>query len=162
DVNFWGSVYCTKFALPYLVKNKGALVGISSIAGFHGLPGRTGYSASKFALHGFLETVRIENFRTGLRVMVISPGFTSSNIRFHALQADGTEQGDSPRREEKMMKPEYVAKWVLKGIRKNKRTKILTWSGRFAAFFQRLIPWIVDYTFYRIMVKEPGSPLNRH
>jgi NADP-dependent 3-hydroxy acid dehydrogenase YdfG len=159
DVNFWGTVYCTKYALPYLVMNNGALVGVSSIAGIHGLPGRTGYSASKFAMHGFLETVRIENFRSGLRVMVIAPGFTKSNIRFHALSEDGTEQGETPREEEKMMKPEYVAKWILKGIRKRKRTKLLTWEGRLTALFQRIIPWIVDYTYYNIMLNEPGSPL---
>ena len=60
DVNFWGTVYCTKYALPYIVRNRGSIVGVSSTAGFHGLPGRTGYSASKFAMHGFLETLRIE------------------------------------------------------------------------------------------------------
>lgn len=159
DVNFWGVVYCTKYALPYIIKNRGSVVGVSSIAGFHGLPGRTGYSASKFAMHGFLETVRIENFRNGVHVMVIAPGFTSSNIRYHALRADGSEQGETPRREEKMMKPEFVAMWVLKGIKKKKRNKILTWGGRFTAFFQRIIPWVVDYTYYRMMIEEPGSPL---
>ena len=61
DVNFYGTVYCTKYALPYLLKTKGSLVGVISIAGFVGLPGRTGYSASKFAIRGFLDTVRIEN-----------------------------------------------------------------------------------------------------
>lgn len=60
DVNFWGTVYCTKYALPYLQASHGSLVGISSVAGLHGLPGRTGYSASKYAMTGFLETVRIE------------------------------------------------------------------------------------------------------
>jgi NAD(P)-dependent dehydrogenase (short-subunit alcohol dehydrogenase family) len=63
DVNFWGTVYCTKFALPYLLHSKGTVVGVSSIAGFKGLPGRTGYSASKFAMQGFLETLRIENMK---------------------------------------------------------------------------------------------------
>lgn len=162
DVNFWGTVYCTKYALPYLLRNRGALVGISSIAGFHGLPGRTGYSASKFAIHGFLETIRIENFRSGMHVMIIAPGFTASNIRYHALVADGSEQGDTPREEEKMMQPEYVARWVLRGIRKRKRNKILTWGGRFTALFQRIIPSFVDYTYYRIMLKEPGSPLGKN
>jgi short-subunit dehydrogenase len=110
-------------------------------------------------MHGFLETVRIENFNSGMHVMIIAPGFTASNIRFHALKGDGTEQGDSPRNEEKMMKPEYVAKWVLKGIKQKKRTKILTWGGRYTAFFQRIIPWVVDWYFYRMMMKEKGSPL---
>ena len=124
DVNFWGTVYCTRYALPYLVRNRGSIVGVSSTAGFHGLPGRTGYSASKFAMHGFLETVRIENLKEKLHVMIIAPGFTTSEVRRHALLADGSEQGNSPREEKKMMSPEFVARWILKGIRKKKRNKM--------------------------------------
>lgn len=159
DVNFWGTVYCTKYALPYLVVNKGSLVGVSSVAGFHGLPGRTGYSASKFAMHGFLETIRIENLKKGLHVMIIAPGFTATDIRKHALLADGTEQGESPRNEDKLMPPQYVAKWVLKGIRKKKRNKLLTWEGRFTALFQRILPTVVDWVYYFEMSKEPKSPI---
>ena len=85
DVNFWGTVYCSKYALPYLQASKGSLVGISSVAGLHGLPGRTGYSASKYAMTGLLETIRIENLKKGLHVMVACPGFTASNVRFSAL-----------------------------------------------------------------------------
>lgn len=159
DVNFWGTVYCTKYALPYLVKNKGSLVGVSSVAGFHGLPGRTGYSASKFAMHGFLETLRIENLNKGLHVMIIAPGFTATEIRKHALNADGSEQGKSPLNEGKLTTPEYVAKWVLKGIRKKKRNKLLTWTGRLTALFQRIIPDFVDRAYYNEFAREPESPL---
>lgn len=159
DVNFWGTVYCTKFALPYLVKNKGSLVGISSVAGFHGLPGRTGYSASKFAMHGFLETVRIENLRKGLHVMIVAPGFTATEIRKRALNENGSHQGESPLKEDALASPEYVAKWVLKGIRKKKRNKLLTWDGRLTALFQRIIPDIVDRAYYSAFAKEPDSPL---
>lgn len=159
NVNFWGTVYCTKFALPYLLKSKGSLIGVSSVAGFHGLPGRTGYSASKFAMHGFLETVRIENLKKGLHVMIIAPGFTSTDIRKHALTADGSEQGESPKNEQTLMSPQYVAKWVLKGIRKKKRNKLLTWEGRFTALFQRIIPTVVDWAYYKEMSREPKSPL---
>lgn len=159
DVNFWGTVYCTKYALPYLVSRKGSLIGVSSVAGFHGLPGRTGYSASKFAMHGLLETIRIENLKKGLHVMIIAPGFTTTDIRSHALLSDGTEQGESPRDEHKLMSPEYVAKWVLKGIRKKKRNKLLTWEGRLTALFQRIVPELVDWIYYYEMSKEPKSPL---
>ncbi len=159
DVNFWGTVYCTKYALPYLVEQKGSLIGVSSVAGFHGLPGRTGYSASKFAIHGFLETIRIENLKKGLHVMIIAPGFTATEIRIHALTAEGVEQGDSPRDEQKLMSPEYVAKWVLKGIIKKKRNKLLTWDGRLTALFQRIVPDFVDWAYYYEMSKEPKSPL---
>jgi len=160
NVNFWGMVYCTKYALPYILENKGSIVGVSSTAGFHGLPGRAGYSASKFAMHGFLETLRIENRKEKLHVMIIAPGFTTSEIRRHALLADGSEQGISPRSEKRMMSPDYVAGWVLKGIRKKKRNKILTWSGRFTALLQRITPELVDYAFYIAMKREPGSPLS--
>lgn len=159
DVNFWGAVYCTRYALKYIVERKGSIVGVSSVAGFHGLPGRTGYSASKFAMHGFLETIRIENLKTGLHVMIIAPGFTRTNIRNTALDGKGSPQGESPRKEEKMMTPEYVAKWILKGIVKKKRNKIMTWEGRLTAFFQRIIPEQVDNAIYREMLNEPGSPL---
>ena len=159
NVNFWGTVYCTKYALPYLIAQKGSLIGVSSVAGFHGLPGRTGYSASKFAIHGFLETIRIENLRKGLHVMIIAPGFTSTDIRKHALTANGAEQGESPRDERKLMSPEYVAHWVLKGIRKKKRNKLLTWDGRLTALFQRIVPEFVDWVYYYEMSKEPKSPI---
>jgi short-subunit dehydrogenase len=159
DVNFWGTVYCTKYALPYLIASRGSLVGVSSVAGFHGLPGRTGYSASKFALHGFLETIRIENLKNGLHVMIIAPGFTTTNIRKSALLANGEVQGESPRDEHKLMPPDYVARWVLRGIRRKKRNKLLTWDGRLTALFQRILPDFVDWAYYYEMSKEPKSPI---
>jgi len=159
DVNFWGTVYCTKYAIPYILANRGSIVGVSSVAGFHGLPGRTGYSASKFAIHGFLETIRIENLRKHLHVMIIAPGFTSSEVRKHALLADGSEQGNSPREEGRMMTPEHVARGILKGIRKKKRNKILTIAGQLTALFQRIVPTFVDYMYYREMAHEPDSPI---
>lgn len=159
DVNFWGTVYCTKYALPYIVANKGSIVGVSSAAGFHGLPGRTGYSASKFAMHGFLETIRIENLKKRLHVMIIAPGFTTSEIRKKALTANGTEQGSSPRKEQGMMTPEHVAQWIVKGIRKKKRNKIMTWQGQVTALLQRIVPLAVDYAYYLEMKREPDSPL---
>lgn len=159
DVNFWGTVYCTKYALPYLLASRGSLVGVSSIAGFHGLPARCGYSASKFAMHGFLETIRIENLKKGLHVMMIFPGFTATEIRKHALLSDGSEQGESPMNENKLMSPDYVAKWILKGIIKKKRNKILTWEGRLTALFQRIIPHSVDRAYYNALSREKNSPL---
>ncbi|MBN2214349.1 MAG: SDR family oxidoreductase [Bacteroidales bacterium] len=158
EVNFWGTVYCTKFALPYLIKAKGTLVGVSSVAGFHGLPGRSGYSASKFAMHGFMETLRIENLKNGLHVMVLSAGFTKSEIRKKALTEDGSEQGYTPRIEEKMMMPEQVAKSMIRAIKKKKRVKILTLEGQLIALLQRIVPGIVDRGAYNELAKEPDSP----
>lgn len=159
DTNFWGTVYCTKYALPYILQTKGSIVGVSSIAGFMGLPGRTGYSASKFAIHGFLETIRIEHLKQKLHVMIVAPGFTSSNIRKLALAADGSAQGETPRDENKMMSPEKVAKHILKGIKKRKRQVILTLQGKLGVFLKRIAPSVTDYFEYNEMKKEPNSPL---
>jgi short-subunit dehydrogenase len=158
DVNFWGTVYCTKFALPHLIKAKGTLVGVSSVAGFHGLPGRSGYSASKFAMHGFMETLRIENLKNGLHVMILSAGFTKSEIRKRALTENGKEQGYTPRVEEKMMMPEQVAKAMIRAIKKKKRIKILTIEGQLIALLQRIVPGFVDKGAYNALAKEPDSP----
>jgi len=91
--------------------------------------------------------------------MIIAPGFTSSEVRRHALLADGSEQGNSPREEKNMMSSEFVAKWIIKGIRKKKRNKIMTWTGRFTALLQRIVPGMVDYAYYLEMKREPNSPL---
>lgn len=158
DVNFWGTVYCTQYALPYIAKTKGSIVGVSSIAGFHGLPGRTGYSASKFAMQGFLETIRIEHLKDGVHVLIAAPGFTSSNVRNAALTADGTPQGYSPRNEKHMMQPEEVARKIYLGIKYKRRNIIISWTGKFSVLLQRLIPRTLDKIFYNEMKNEPDSP----
>ena len=158
DVNFWGAVYCTKYALPYILKSKGSVVGITSIAGFHGLPGRSGYSASKFALHGFLETLRIENLKNGLHVLIAAPGFTASNVRKSALSADGKPQGESPLNENKLMTAEKVAQKIAKGILNRKRNIIISFEGKISVLLQRVIPKSLDRLFYNHMAKEPNSP----
>ena len=159
DVNFWGTVNCCKFALPYLQQSHGSIVGISSVAGLHGLPGRTGYSASKYAMTGFLETLRIENLKKGLHVMIACPGFTSSNVRFSALTADGTQQGATPRDEAKMMTPEEVARIVARGIQKRKRLCLMENEGRATHFVKKFAPGFLDRMFYLVMSREPDSPL---
>lgn len=159
DVNFWGTVNCTKYALKWLQQSKGSLVGISSVAGIHGLPGRTGYSASKYAMTGFLDTIRIENLKKGLHVMTACPGFTASNVRFSALTADGTQQGETPRNEAKMMTPEEVAHIVAKGIQRRKRLCLMEWEGRSTHLLKKFFPALVDKLFYAVMSREPDSPL---
>ena len=156
EVNFWGTVHCTKAALPHLRKSKGVLLAVSSVAGFHGLPGRSGYSASKFAIHGFLESIRIENLDTGLQVTIVAPGFTASEIRSHALLASGDEQGETPRDESKLMPPERVAKLILRSIRKGKRNKIISLEAQVIALMQRILPLWVDRRIYSNMAKEPN------
>src|ERR1700753_579827 len=130
DVNFWGTVYCTKYALPEILKTKGSVVGVSSIAGYKGLPGRTGYSASKFAMNGFLDALRVENLKTGVHVMTACPGFTASNIRNTALNKDGVSQGESTLEEEKMMSAAEVAKIIADGVEHRARTLVMTGQGK--------------------------------
>ncbi len=158
DVNFWGTVNCCKYALPYLQKAKGSIVGISSVAGLHGLPGRTGYSASKYAMTGFLETLRIENLKKGLHVMIACPGFTASNVRFSALTADGSQQGATPRNEGKMMSSAEVAKIVAQATGRRKRLCLMEAEGRATHFLKKFAPGLVDKLFYWVMAKEPDSP----
>ena len=158
DVNFWGTVYCTKFALPYLLKSQGSVTGISSVAGYKGLPGRTGYSASKFAMQGFLEVIRIENMKKGLHVLIVCPGFTSTNIRNSALAKDGSQQGESPRDEEKMMTPEEVANHIWNSIEKRKHRLTLTSQAKMTVLLNKFFPKFMDKMVYNHMAKEPDSP----
>ncbi|WP_256012606.1 SDR family oxidoreductase [Desertivirga xinjiangensis] len=154
NINFWGTVYCTKFALPELLKNQGSVVGVSSIAGYRGLPGRTGYSASKFAMNGFLEALRVENLKTGLHVMIAAPGFTASNIRNTALAKDGSSQGETSMDEASMMSPEEVAKTIVAGVVQRKRTLIMTSQGKLAVLMNKLLPAWVDKKVFELFAKE--------
>jgi len=158
DVNFWGAVYCTRYAIKSILQNKGSVVGVSSIAGYKGLPGRTGYSSSKFAMHGFLEALRIENLKKDLHVLLACPGFTASNIRNSALAADGSSQGETPRDEQKMMQPEEVAVAIVEAVIKRKDRLTLTVNGKLTVFLNKFFPKWVDKLVYKHMSKEPDSP----
>ncbi|MBR5663493.1 MAG: SDR family oxidoreductase [Bacteroidales bacterium] len=161
DTNFWGTVYCTKYALPYLLESKGSVVGVISTAGYLGLPGRTGYSASKFAIRGFLSTLRVEHRYDGLHVMVFAPGFTASNIRNMALLADGSPQGMTPRNEDKMMTAERVAQRMAYGLKHRKNEMLLTPIGKITKFFTFALPKFSEWCEYKMMAKEPESPLKK-
>ena len=144
DINFWGTVYCTKFALDSLLKNKGIIVGMSSVAGYRGLPGRSGYSASKFAVNGWMEALRTELLDSGVHVMWVCPGFTKSNIRNAALDKNAKSQGESPLKEEKLMSAEKCAEYIIEAIEKKKRTLILTFTGKETVFMNKFFPSLTD------------------
>lgn len=162
DVNFMGAVYMTQAALPYIKKMKGSIVGISSIAGFRGLPVRTGYSASKFALNGFLEALRSELLPQGVHVLTACPGFTASNIRFAALDANGQTTGSTVRDEGKMMSAEEVAQRIVRAISRRKRTLILTSEGILTVWLNKLFPRLTDWLIVRELAKEKDSPLREY
>jgi dehydrogenase/reductase SDR family member 7B len=159
DINFYGVLYATKYCLPEIVKNKGSVVGISSIAGYRGLPGRTGYSASKFALNGFLEVLRTEMLKKDVHVLTACPGFTSSNIRKRSLTKDGSVQGESPRDENSMMSAEECAQHIYRATVKRKKILILTGQGKLTVLLNKLFPSLTDKLVYNVMAKEANAPV---
>ncbi len=158
DVNFWGTVQCTKYALPYLLAAKGQVVGVISIAGYSALPARTGYSSSKYAVRGFLDTLRIEHLKDGLGVLVFAPGYTDSNVRRAALTADGSAQGETPLNEEKLMSAEDCAARLAKALERRRSQMILTPLGKATVIAHRLFPRLTDRLTYSFVAKEAGSP----
>jgi dehydrogenase/reductase SDR family member 7B len=160
-INFYGVLYATKYCLPEIIKNKGSIVGISSIAGYRGLPGRAGYSASKFALNGFLEVLRTEYLKRGVHVLTACPGFTASNIRKSSLTKDGSKQGESPRNEEEMMSPQECARHIYRATVKRKRSIVLTAQGKFAVFLNKWLPSLADRLVYNVMAKERNAPISK-
>lgn len=158
DINFWGAVYATKYCLPSIIAQKGSVIGISSIAGYRGLPGRVGYSAAKFALQGFLEVLRTEMLYKNVHVLTVCPGFTASNIRNTALDKDGQPQGESPRDEQKMMSAEECAAHIYKATLKRKSHLILTTQGKLTVWLNKFFPRWMDKIVFKAMAKEPNSP----
>lgn len=154
EVNFFGAVYCTKFALDSIIQRKGSIVGISSIAGYRGLPGRSGYSASKFALQGWLEAIRTELLDEGVHVMWVSPGFTASNIRNAALTESGKPQGETPLDEKSLMPADEVARHILKAIRNKRRSLVLTFTGKQTIIMNKLFPCWTDKLVKNFFFKD--------
>jgi short-subunit dehydrogenase len=159
DINFWGAVYCTKYALPYIKTRKGSIAGISSVAGYTGLPCRSGYSASKFAMQGFLESLRIELLYEGVNVLWVSPGFVASNIRNTALNAAGKTQIETPLDESKLMSAEECARRIANAIAQKKRSLIMDTQGKLTVWVNRFWPRLAEKLVYKHFAKEPGSPL---
>jgi dehydrogenase/reductase SDR family protein 7B len=158
DINFFGTVHCTKHALPFILQSKGSIVGISSINGKRATPARAAYSASKYAMEGFLEALRMEVMKRGVHVLSVCPGFTTSNIRNVALTADGHPQGESPRDESKMMSAEETAEHIYKAVVNRNRDLVLTTQGKLAVWLTKLFPVLMDKITYYVMSKEEDSP----
>jgi short-subunit dehydrogenase len=131
---------------------------VSSVAGFKGLPGRTGYSASKFAIQGFMESLHIENLHTGLHVGVISPGYTGSNIRNAALNKDGNMQQETPLDESKLMPAAEVAKYIVQMVENKTHFKVLTTQGKLTYWLNKFFPTWVSKQVYKVVAAEKDSP----
>jgi short-subunit dehydrogenase len=154
DVNFYGAVYCSTFALPSIMERKGTIVGISSIAGYRGLPGRSAYSASKFALQGWLEALRIEMLDHHVNVMWVCPNFVTSNIRNMALDHEGLPQKENPMDESKMMSAEECAHHILDAIEKRKRSLILTFTGKRTVLLNKFFPSLTDKLVHKFYFEK--------
>ncbi len=159
DTNFYGTVFCTKYALPHIQKTKGTIIGMSSITGLTPLPGRTGYAASKYAMDGFLNTLRLEVCKDNINVLTVHPGFTSSNVRYNALTKDGSAQGETPRTEEKMMSSERLAYIIVKAVAKRKHNLTLTFQGKLIVWIHHNMPRLADRLILNVMKKEPKTPV---
>ncbi len=157
DINFFGAIYATKCCLPAIIQQKGSVIGISSIAGYRGLPARVGYSASKFALQGFLESLRSEMIDKGVHVLTACPYYTTSNIRFRSLTKDGTVQNDSPRDEKEMMSAEECARQIYNATVSRKKILVLTFMGKLTVLLNKLFPSFMDKMVLNFIKKE-GKP----
>jgi short-subunit dehydrogenase len=144
QVNYLGSAYCTRHALPYLRQSRGVLAGISSLAGRTGVPTRTGYSASKHAMTGFFDSLRIELDGSGVAVTLVFPGFVATGIRENAAGPDGRPILVSPVKEGEVMGVEECAARILRAIERREREVVMTARGKMGLWLKLLAPSLVD------------------
>jgi len=143
-VNYLGMVHCTHFALPHLIAHKGLIVGISSLTGKTGVPTRSGYAASKHAMQGFLDSIRIELREAGVDVLVVSPGFVKTDIRSKVLGPDGRALEKSPRNESAGMSVEECTSIITHAVDRRAREVIMTPRAKLGMWLKLAFPTIVD------------------
>jgi len=143
-VNYLGCVYPTFHALPHLKKSRGQIVVMASLAGLTGVPTRTGYAASKHAVVGFFDSLRIELDGTGVSVTILAPYFVASEIRRRATGPDGRPRGTSMMKEDEIMTAEECARLTVKGMERRQRLVITNWRGRFGRLVRIFAPGLVD------------------
>lgn len=143
-VNLWGSVWCTHAALPQLKASKGRIVAVSSLAGLVGVPGRTAYSATKFAMTGFFEALRAELKSSGVSVTTAYPGVVATQLRYRGLNAQGVAAGASGLKEDDAMSVEECARLILAGAAQRRREVVMTAKGRLGRFVKLLAPGVVE------------------
>jgi short-subunit dehydrogenase len=144
QINLWGSVWCTHAALPYLKARKGRIVAVSSLAGLIGVPGRTAYSATKFAMTGFFEALRAEMVSVGVSVTIAFPGVVLTRIRYHGLNAKGEAAGSSGLREDNGMPVDHCVRLIIEGMQARKREVVMTTAGKIGRFIKLIAPGIVE------------------
>lgn len=143
-VNLWGSVWCTQAALPYLKAARGRIVAVSSLAGLVGVPGRTAYSATKFAMAGFFEALRAELKSAGVSVTVAYPGVVATRIRHRGFNAAGQALGESLLKEEGAMTAAQAARLIIDGMQQRRREVVMTTKGKLGRFIKLVAPGLVE------------------
>jgi short-subunit dehydrogenase len=143
-INFWGGLWCTHAALPYLKTSRGRIVAVSSLAGLIGVPGRTAYSASKFAMVGFFESLRAELKDAGVSVTLAYPGVVATQIRYRGYNAAGDAAGVSGLKEDDAMSVEECARLILQGMQQGKREVVMSAKGKLGRWIKLLAPGLVE------------------
>lgn len=143
-VNFWGSLWCTHAALPHLKASRGRIVAVASLAGLVGVPGRTAYSATKFAMSGFFESLRIELKPAGVSVTTAYPGVVATGIRYRGYNAKGEPAGQSGLREDNAMSVEECARLIIDGMDRREREVVMTARGKLGRFVKLVAPGLVE------------------
>ena len=143
-VNLWGSVWCTHAALPHLKAVRGSIVAVSSLAGLIGVPGRTAYSATKFAMTGFFEALRAEIKVAGVSVTTAYPGVVATQTRYRGFNAAGVAAGASGLKEDDAMSVEECARLILDGMAQRRREVVMSRKGKIGRFMKLLVPGIVE------------------
>jgi short-subunit dehydrogenase len=143
-VNLWGSVWCTHAALPHLKATRGQIVAVSSLAGLVGVPGRTAYSATKFAMTGFFEALRTELKPSGVAVTIAYPGVVATEIRRRGFDARGQAAGRSGLKEEQAMSVQECAGLILDGLDDRRREVVMTAKGKLGRLIKLVAPGVVE------------------
>jgi short-subunit dehydrogenase len=143
-INLWGSVWCSHAALPWLRQSRGSIVAVSSLAGLIGVPGRTAYSASKFAMTGFFEALRAELKPAGVSVTTAYPGVVATQIRYRGLNAAGAPAGASGLKEDDAMPVETCARLILQGLDRREREVVMSAKGKLGRWLKLLLPGAVE------------------
>jgi len=143
-INLWGSVWCTHAALPYLKQSRGSIVAVSSLAGLVGVPGRTAYGASKFAMSGFFEALRAELKAAGVSVTIAYPGVVETQIRYRGYNAAGGALGSSSLKEDKAMPVEQCARLIVEGMQARRREVVMSAKGKLGRWMKLIAPGLVE------------------
>ncbi len=152
--NFWGSVWCTHAALPHLISARGKIVAVSSLAGLIGVPGRSAYSASKFAMGGFFECLRAELKSAGVSVTLAYPGVVATQIRYRGYNAAGESAGQSGLKEDAAMSVEECARLILNGMESGQREVVMSAKGKLGRWLKLLAPGLVEKMALAAVKKE--------